>query len=375
MVEFIVALLKNRTCDPSHQLEYIDGLRGLAILAVLANHWHFYGFGRSKEISELSWHFFIAGHTGVLLFFMVSALTLFRSLTRRKDVERKFLRNFYIRRFFRIFPLWWFAIYVCAQLKGESVSEYGIHFPMLFGFQFFPKKVFSGEWTLFIEETFYLLLPLFFFRIKTLRASILLLVSCLALRILWVAITIDHLGMPRGFVSLSPPTHYYVFAIGICFFFLPLQKIRLTPTSGWIISFLLMVAIISHAGSHQWLDGDHWNTLLISGIFLLAVDRKTPIGWLVRTDWLKAFGVCCYSIYLLHVPIAVILRRNIALREILPPEIPLEVTILGTLPLFCAICLAVGIFFYRFFELPCIWLGARIIQMLSQFKRLSPRRV
>lgn len=75
---------------------YIDGLRGLAVLAVLGvhmptgpGHFHFTGF---EQLTA-------AGARGVQLFFLLSAFTLFRSLKSKYQKEASPRRNFYIRRF------------------------------------------------------------------------------------------------------------------------------------------------------------------------------------------------------------------------------------------------------------------------------------
>lgn len=83
--------------DTKH-LAYIDALRGYAILGVIATH---------AAGPELAWPLRLVtdqGARGVQLFFVVSALTL--SWRERHDG----VVPFYIRRFFRIAPMFWLAI-------------------------------------------------------------------------------------------------------------------------------------------------------------------------------------------------------------------------------------------------------------------------
>ncbi|EOC1330540.1 acyltransferase, partial [Cronobacter turicensis] len=89
---------------PGHY-NYIDFSRGVAILLVIMVHTgqHVSGFdGFLKKIT--SW-----GQMGVQLFFVASALTLCISWHSRGNERRKGLK-FFIRRFFRIAPLYYLGI-------------------------------------------------------------------------------------------------------------------------------------------------------------------------------------------------------------------------------------------------------------------------
>src|SRR5207244_3532830 len=88
----------------SHRM-YIDALRGLAAAAVLFTH-------LPALFDGLAWRVdYVArlGAHGVQLFFMVSAITLASSWDARSESELAPARAFYIRRFFRIAPMFWFA--------------------------------------------------------------------------------------------------------------------------------------------------------------------------------------------------------------------------------------------------------------------------
>src|SRR5438874_10835359 len=88
------------------RLDQLDGLRGMAILGVLAN--HFLPFPGS----------FYCGWLGVNLFFVLSGFLITRILLeQRQTIEGKYgvprsLGVFYARRALRIFPLYYFALAV-----------------------------------------------------------------------------------------------------------------------------------------------------------------------------------------------------------------------------------------------------------------------
>ncbi len=86
-------------------LAAIDALRGYAITLVIASH-------TFPMVRELPWtvkRFSNLGFFGVQLFFVVSCFTLARSWRRRERVARPGLRDFALRRLFRIAPAYFLA--------------------------------------------------------------------------------------------------------------------------------------------------------------------------------------------------------------------------------------------------------------------------
>lgn len=94
--------------------EFIDALRGYAILGVLMVH---------SAQSVRPNHAFLRsamaqGSLGVQLFYIASALTLCLSWRFRSTQEGHPTRDFYIRRFFRIAPMFYLAIVLYVLLNG-----------------------------------------------------------------------------------------------------------------------------------------------------------------------------------------------------------------------------------------------------------------
>jgi len=160
---------------------YIDALRGYAILGVIAIHSAF-------EFRVFDFYFqqgFRDGQYGVHLFFIASALTLFLSLAGRSNIEKRPYQNFFLRRFFRIAPLFWFAIiayYLLSLSPWESIRwdrgseltiwNYILTFSFLHGWS--PatiNKVVPGDWSIATEMTFYLFVPLLFIYVKKLSVA------------------------------------------------------------------------------------------------------------------------------------------------------------------------------------------------------------
>lgn len=95
-----------RKNDEVTRLEFIEAARGYAIMLVLAVHAVGYQ----------------AGAMGVQLFYIISAYTLYRSLMYRN--EQHYLW-FYIRRFFRIAPLYYLYIYMSILQRFNHGQNFG----------------------------------------------------------------------------------------------------------------------------------------------------------------------------------------------------------------------------------------------------------
>ncbi len=154
------------------RLSFIDALRGYAILGVIAVH-------SSQLFPGLELPFRILadqGARGIQLFFVVSALTLMLSWHVRNDE----VLPFYIRRIFRIAPMFWLAIiyYVALNSLTLRLGHWGpntVLWPNIlasatFLHGFYPDAINSivpGGWTIADEMTFYVLFPFLVWAIRS----------------------------------------------------------------------------------------------------------------------------------------------------------------------------------------------------------------
>jgi peptidoglycan/LPS O-acetylase OafA/YrhL len=145
----------------------MDGLRGLAIALVLAIHSE--GLVGALEPGDVSLGraFVLGGHTGVSLFFVLSAFLLSRpflaELRTGRRVER---RRYFAGRALRILPLYALAVALASAACAERPADLLHGVPYLFFLQSIPTWVtpllpYSGAWwSLATEVQFYLVLPL-----------------------------------------------------------------------------------------------------------------------------------------------------------------------------------------------------------------------
>ena len=151
--------------------EYVDALRGWAILMVMFGHCKLFGTNNYPHFlqSILSY-----STMGVPLFFIVSALTLCFSSEKRFQEEPHPIRNFYLRRFFRIAPMFYFSILIYL-LVFPPVSIFNLLATFFFFNGFSPYWINSlapGIWSVTVEMTFYLIFPLLFTVVRRLSTAL-----------------------------------------------------------------------------------------------------------------------------------------------------------------------------------------------------------
>lgn len=141
----------------------LDGLRAVSVLLVFTTH-----------IDVLFWDR-LHGNTGVTFFFVLSGFLITTLCLREESAEGRLdLTSFYVRRVFRIYPLYVvvLALYAVLILGLGMASDRRAAFldslPYYLGF--LPEQAllastgveppFSGAWSLGIEEKFYFVWPL-----------------------------------------------------------------------------------------------------------------------------------------------------------------------------------------------------------------------
>src|SRR3954469_17134562 len=160
------------TASYSGHLPVLDGLRGIAILAVIVYHYAFelqHGHGLGGAIYELLHQ----GRHGVDLFFVLSGFLITGILLDTRESPRYF-RTFYARRILRIFPLYFFYLAAVALLltrwwtshfgynpwAGVSFWPYFLYFENFKSHHMFNDLFLGHLWSLAVEEQFYTVWPL-----------------------------------------------------------------------------------------------------------------------------------------------------------------------------------------------------------------------
>ena len=139
----------------------LDNLRAFAIIMVF-----FFHYNRWFEHPTWFPDVIKIGWTGVDLFFVLSGFLISSQLFAQIKKDGTFsMRDFYIKRFFRIIPIYLFvlAIYFLfpffRELEALPPLWKFLTFTQNFGADFANHRTFGVVWSLCVEEHFYLLLP------------------------------------------------------------------------------------------------------------------------------------------------------------------------------------------------------------------------
>ena len=151
----------SKLANGNSYVKQIDGLRFFAVMLVAFQHWVL----NPMEI------LFPSGLIGVTLFFVLSGflITTILLVSKAKSEangkpKRWFIKQFYIRRFLRIFPLYYMVVGLLFLFNVSYVRysiwwllSYTINFRFAMDSKFTP--IIAHFWSLSIEEQFYLIYP------------------------------------------------------------------------------------------------------------------------------------------------------------------------------------------------------------------------
>lgn len=167
----------NNSSSIQNRLSFIESLRGVAALSVLMYHLAYIP-RPNLDAPVWMWKLVLVGGSGVTLFFVVSAFTLTMSM-RLRSQEPQQLLGFYVRRFFRIVPLFYFWV-ALTWLRdrawfGVTQSLGTVILSMSFLFNLFPGKETGfvwASWTLGVEMLFYFFFPLIYYFVDDIWKSL-----------------------------------------------------------------------------------------------------------------------------------------------------------------------------------------------------------
>lgn len=314
--------------QPTSRLPALDGLRGLAILSVLA--WHYVA---SIAPWESSWG--QAARTGLAfawsgvdLFFVLSGFLIGGIVLDNRQAPN-FISVFYGRRALRILPLYWLllvAFAASAALLGGRISagaDEWLHGnpQSLFTYLTFGQNIASGffsptvaepgwlnvTWSLAVEEHFYLVVPL---ALVVLPARVIpwALGSVVAAGplIRWLLVTRSDAS-----VYVVTPARVDTLVLGVlCAWALRQPRLRAALTSRRLVAAAaLLGAALVATQLHD--VGLAFPVLAYSalGLFhacvlILAVTRQRgALAAVLRVPALQRVGLLAYGLYLFHQPV------------------------------------------------------------------------
>jgi peptidoglycan/LPS O-acetylase OafA/YrhL len=363
--KYLKALMRD-----SKRLAFIDSLRGLAALYVVIFHIVLVPKFRST-IPDLIKPFVLNGWTGVTLFFVISAFTLCYTF-QEKYSEKNPVVSFYLRRGFRILPLYytWLLVMCCMifgwdLISGIWLNKKSLILYIFFGFNFFPGKqdgLVWASWTLGVEMIFYLFFPLIIRFCKNLnRAFVFLLCSLL---FSWLHFKLTHKKLNYNY-DIGILNQLPVFAMGIIcyhiFLIIKDKKVSKRISLSLIVGSSVLIVMIPFFPKIFGKIPVIYLMSIAYGMFLIGLSIF-PMRVIVNRISVF-FGVISYSLYLNHPQLVYYmsdLYKKIYLLG-LNTSLSFLLCVLATiLPLTILSFLT-----YRIIEKPGITLGRNIINRLK----------
>lgn len=311
----------------------LDGIRAVAMMIILNFHVGGYQFG---------W-------LTVQSFFVLSGFLITGILLRMKDTlqGRQFFSKFYGRRFLRIFPLYYFYLFILTLLVWQSdliplkpfqeaiqsfvQPQLGLAYTYLFDFRyasaaFLDTPFMTHLWTLSVEEQFYLIWPVVLFltpkeKLKPLFLS--MIVFAPIFRLATYLIVSNHLLLPyvddpyRAIYAM-PFSHLDGFAFGAYIttfkFSNPRKQLAIMavvlPAVGYLTQYLAYGTIawdtfgyeFNMVSGYKFVWG-YTVTNYFFAVFFQAVAREGLFVRFLDHPILQYLGKISYGLYVFHFPI------------------------------------------------------------------------
>jgi peptidoglycan/LPS O-acetylase OafA/YrhL len=353
----------------------IDGLRFIAIGAVLLYHARAWVSERIVEADGALADQIQYGHYGVQLFFVISGFLLAIPFARWRllGAPPPKLRTYFLRRLTRLEPPY-IASFLLLFAAGLviAIPGWAAQWPsLLASLAYQHNLVFGGfsdincvAWSLEVEVQFYVLTPL-------LSAVFAIRPTFLRRGVLSIAIGLFAMGSvgmaAHGWWNLCLLGYLHEFLTGYLLADVFVSSWNEAPGRSWpwdvaaAVGWPALGALFSLPALVPF--------LLPPLVFLLyAAALRGPVtGWILRSPALVAIGGMCYTIYLLHYPLIALVGRVV--RPLLPTSsFPLAYGAFVTCAL--PVVLAVSAAFFIVLERPCMdpeWaakLAARVVTWL-----------
>jgi len=293
----------------------LDGLRFFAVLMVMIAHWMQWQWTNPIVVN------FPFGH-GVTLFFVLSGFLITRILLTNRDnsfktntSKKHLIKNFYIRRFLRIFPIYYLLIFFLFAIDYKNTREF---FPWLVSYSSniyqSIHNVYVGDfnhfWSLAVEEQFYLFWPFLILFIKPNKIFISIIIT--------IIIAIGFKIYLFLFVGKWMATSYFTLScmhalgLGALLAFIVLYKRKFAEALAkpiWLyLGVLLYIAMlfIQYQYKLKWYKdiADEIIFALLSVLIILRASNngfKWGVKYILENKFVSYSGKISYGLYVYHV--------------------------------------------------------------------------
>ncbi len=308
----------------------LDGLRAVSIFIVMLSHF-------------VDSHFFPGG-LGVQIFFVVSGFLISRlMLAELKTTGRVSLRKFYLRRFFRLYPV--VTVYAAAVVVFFALSRqsYNLYEPASALFYFanylytlssmpghagLTKMPFGIFWSLSVEEHFYLLFPLLFVFLRGRGLVIWMAATCVVGLVLRFAFAQAYPALLSSHFFYYTDVRLDSIAFGVLLAALcetrHADRTITVCAQPWAVATSVALIFLCMAVRNEWFRETLRYTLLGVAITVLVAaivfsPRYAQLQAVLNLGPVRWIGVLSYSIYVWHTLVPLLLQQ-------ISPTLPKTVT-------------------------------------------------
>jgi len=372
--------------NPPGRIPELDGLRGTAIFFVLMYHYTLRQPTHDPHMFRFYLeNLFLIGWSGVDLFFVLSGFLIGGILLDARD-SASYFKTFYMRRFFRIIPIYyaWILTYILivsvagaalgARYGSEAITKPGFaiygHFLFLQNLAVIPfvglaKPWFISLWSLAVEEQFYLVSPLVVRLFSRRNLGVFLVTVIVGAPLLRVAL-LRGTHIHGQLVYVLMPCRADSLAVGMLAALLwrePHFRKWLSSNTR-ILYGMLAVLFAGVAALWKWsplnaswaMESVGFTCLAFFYVLTLLLALTTPggpIARLARVRWLRELGRVSYCMYIIHSVVDAVCH---ALLRRAPPAIS-DWRSMGVTVLAGFVTYAVAWLSWKFFEGPMLRLG------------------
>jgi peptidoglycan/LPS O-acetylase OafA/YrhL len=308
-------------------LPHVDGLRGIAVVAVLLFHLDVSGFS--------------GGFTGVDIFLVISGFLITNLIKKEIETTSKFdFKRFYIRRVRRLAPALLFTLFLATgvavlifspgalkrygeELIASILSVSNIYFWI--EADYFDVEAYSRPllhtWSLSLEEQFYLIWPLFLVvflrRVRgfwILFSLLLIIFISLGLNLLFSNgikfrfnnIFFNALENGESTIFYLLPFRVFEFCIGSCLAWTANKNAKKLTADIFLVIGIIILIISIHFLSKKNIFPSY-NALLpcFGAALVIQFGSASRLKWLLENKALVTIGLLSYSLYLVHWPLVV----------------------------------------------------------------------
>jgi len=282
------------------RLYTLDYLRGLAALGIMMYHYLLWTYGNSDASTAMG----RVGVYGVSIFYVLSGLTL-QVVYRDKMNNWHQVKDFFTKRFFRIYPLLWVATIIGTiffMLSGDHVGrmKFLLNITGLFGFTRPHDSIANGAWSIGNELVFYLVFPLLMFAMKR-RVLFIPIIVSLVLYVVFAFLVLDRSQILAANwpVYTNPLNQLFLFVAG---FTLGMFNYRNTKMALVMLVAAIMLFILWPSAGDLITIVTGFERIVYTVLSIVIcycfymLNSKLP----VLHKPLSKLGEASYSVYLLH---------------------------------------------------------------------------